>query len=85
MWNLVVEIKIWGCGRVRIKKTGGWVGQHILTNLRQSFVFISFKVRDKGLSEEKQRNFFQTILYLLPLLSCTLLKIKYLQEFLMKK
>jgi hypothetical protein len=59
--------------------------QHILTNLRQSFVFISFKVRDKGLSEEKQRNFFQTILYLLPLLSCTLLKIKYLQEFLMKK
>ena len=27
MWNLVVEIKIWGCGRVRIKKkrVGGLV------------------------------------------------------------
>jgi hypothetical protein len=24
-WNLIVEIKIWGCGRVRIKKNG-WVG-----------------------------------------------------------
>jgi hypothetical protein len=27
MWNLVVEIKIWGHERVGIKKkTGGWVG-----------------------------------------------------------
>jgi hypothetical protein len=25
MWNLVVEIKIWGCGRVRNKKNW-WVG-----------------------------------------------------------
>ena len=27
MWNLVVKIKIWGCGRVRIKKkrVGGLV------------------------------------------------------------
>ncbi len=58
-------------------------GQRILINLRQLFVFISFKVRDKDLSEEKQRNFFQMILFLIPMLSGNLLKIQYLQEFFM--
>ena len=57
--------------------------QRILTNLRQPFVFISFKVRDKDLSEEKQRIFFQMILFLIAMLSGNLLKIQYLQEFLM--
>jgi hypothetical protein len=37
MWNFVVEIKIWGCGRVRIKKrVGGLVstGGMVKINLK---------------------------------------------------